>query len=135
MTFSSVETQVQPLVPTSSAVKDWRVRQAVELIRRTPTIPILSIAISLNLSPSRFRHLFKKEIGVTPRQYLRRARLQCARELLETSALSVKEITRTVGFNDVSHFVRHYKIIYGQTPRQTRAARHNFHCTANTVSK
>jgi AraC family transcriptional regulator, arabinose operon regulatory protein len=136
MTLSSVESlQIQSLLPPTSAAKDWRVRQAVELIRCTPEIQVLDIALRLNLSASRFRHLFTAELGMSPREYLRRARLQRARELLEASRLSVKEITRTVGFTDVSHFVRHYKKTYGQTPRQTRHTRNNFHSVAIAANK
>src|SRR5579872_3667738 len=107
------------LVPPGLAV-DWRVQQAVEFIGRKPTIQVRDIAKSLNLSASRFRHLFTAELGMSPRQYLRRARLKCARELFEASSLSVKEVTAIVGVNDISHFVRDYKIAYGQTPGQTR---------------
>jgi transcriptional regulator GlxA family with amidase domain len=136
MTLGFVERLlVQPLVPPTCAAKDWRVRQAVELIRRTPTIQVLDIALSLNLSASRFRHLFTAELGMSPRQYLRRARLQRARELLEASPLSVKEITGIVGFNDISHFVRYYKTTYGQTPSQTRHTRDDFHRAAITANK
>ena len=136
MTLSSVESlQVQRLLPPTSAAKDWRVRQAVELITRAPAIQVLDITLSLNLSASRFRHLFTAELGMSPREYLRRARLQRARELLETTPLSVKEITRIVGFNDISHFIRHYKTAYGQTPRQTRHTRNDFHSAAATANK
>jgi transcriptional regulator GlxA family with amidase domain len=133
MTLSSVKPlQLQPLVPPTCAAADWRVRQAVELIRRKPAIQVWDIALSLNLSASRFRHLFAAELGMSPRQYLRRARLQCARELLEASALSVKEVTTMVGFNDISHFVRDYKTTYGHTPGQTRKIST---ATASTANK
>jgi len=33
----------------------------------------------------------------------------------------VKEIAARVGANDISHFLRQYKAVYGQTPSETRA--------------
>ena len=42
--------------------------------------------------------------------------MERAKELLETSFLSVKEIAHRVGLNDESHFVRDFKMIYGLTP-------------------
>jgi len=47
---------------------------------------------------------------------LRRARMESARHLLETSFLSVKQIMVCVGINDISHFARCFKDTYGLTP-------------------
>ena len=38
-----------------------------------------------------------------------------------TTFLRVKEVAASVGWNDVSHFVRDYKATYRQTPSQTRS--------------
>jgi len=88
-----------------------------------PLIEIANIAVCLNLSTSRFRHLFKEELGISPNHYLKIVRLEGAKELLENSFLRVKEITALVGSNDVSHFVRDYKAFFGETPSQTRHRR------------
>jgi len=81
---------------------------------------VSDIAADLNLSSSRFRHLFKQELGLSPKRYLKLTRLNRAKKLLENSFLRVKEITTVLGVNDVSHFVRDYKAFYRQTPSQTR---------------
>jgi AraC family transcriptional regulator of arabinose operon len=47
--------------------------------------------------------------------------MQAAKELLETTFLSIKEIVALVGFNDESHFVRNFKKLYGVTPSEHRA--------------
>lgn len=78
------------------------------------------IASILRLSPSRFRHLFKKETGFSPTQYVKQLRLLHARRLLEKSMLSVKEVMAAVGMNDFSHFVRDFKAMHGMTPLQAR---------------
>ena len=46
--------------------------------------------------------------------------MQAAKELLETTFLSVKEIVALAGFNDESHFVRNFKKLYGVTPSEHR---------------
>jgi YesN/AraC family two-component response regulator len=74
----------------------------------------------VNLSTSRLRYLFKREIGVAPGHYLKAFRLERARELLETTFLSVKEIIRSIGVKDQSHFIREFKKFYGLTPAQYR---------------
>ena len=99
---------------------DPRIRKALEVIERTYPVEIGPIASKLNLSDSRFRHLFKKELGMSPSHYIILIRLRRAKELLENSFLRVKEVATLVGATDISHFVRSYKMLYGQTPSQTR---------------
>jgi transcriptional regulator GlxA family with amidase domain len=104
---------------------DPRIQLAVKLLEKNalaPAIRINEIAARLHISSSHLRHIFKKEVGVAPAHYVRALRLRHARDLLETTFLSVKEIMAAVGFSDVSHFVRAYKSQFGETPSQTRAS-------------
>lgn len=57
-----------------------------------------------------------------PIQYLKVLRIERAKHLLETSFLSIKEITHIIGLNDESHFVRDFKKIYGVPPTLYRTA-------------
>lgn len=57
---------------------------------------------------------------MSPIHYLKSLRMERAKELLEKSFLSVKEIAHRVGLNDESHFVRDFKLIYGLTPMSYR---------------
>jgi len=119
---SSPRTRPLPDVESLTApTQDPRIRQALSLLRQYRAPGLSELAAMLNLSTSRFRHLFKKELGVSPKHYLTTLRLQRARRLLENSYLEVKEVTAAIGVNDVSHFVRNYKAMYHQTPSQTRA--------------
>lgn len=103
------------------SVQDQRIRRGLEILQHDPKVNLDSIALLVNLSASRFRHLFKKETGISPAIYLRVTRLKQARTFLQGSFLSVKEVAARVGINDLSHFVRDYKALFGQTPSQTRA--------------
>lgn len=78
------------------------------------------LAQRVNLSPSRLQHLFKAETGVSLTQHLKALRLERARELLETTFLSVKQIMTTAGLKNKSHFVKDFKKAYGMTPTQYR---------------
>ena len=82
---------------------------------------IQELAQLVNLSASRLRHLFKIEIGITPAQYLKRARMQKAEMLLRTTFLSVKEIINRVGMTNGSHFVHEFKKAYGVAPTRYRS--------------
>ncbi len=74
------------------------------------------LARSVNLSVWRLGHIFRSHVGMAPIKYLRLLRMERAKELLETSCLSIKEIGYQVGLNDESHFVRDFKKTYGAPP-------------------
>jgi two-component system response regulator YesN len=102
---------------------DSRVRQAIHLLSRDLSLDVdfKALAASVNLSPSRLQHLFKDETGLTPAQYLKRLRLERAKELLEGSFLRLKEVMPLVGITDESHFVRDFKKAHGLPPRRYRS--------------
>ena len=81
-----------------------------------------TLATLVNLSTSRFRHLFKQETGTSPRQYLRELRLRKAEVLLATTFLSIKEIAEAVGLAPLNHFMRRFKKRHGVTPGAYRIA-------------
>lgn len=101
---------------------DPRVRHAIDLLSRdlSRNLDMEALANSVNLSTSRLRHLFKDETGVTPAQYLKRLRLERARELIDGSFLRLKELMPQVGISDESHFVRDFKKEHGLPPIKYR---------------
>lgn len=65
------------------------------------------------------RKLFKKEVGVTPHQYLIDKRLQTAAECLSSSyteGSNISEIARMCGFREPLYFSRVFKNKYGVSP-------------------
>jgi AraC-like DNA-binding protein len=84
------------------------------------SIPIEEIARLVRLSRSRFCYLFKLEVGLAPTQYLKKIRMEKARELLRTTFLDIKEVATKVGYNDSTHFMREFKKAYCSTPSQYR---------------
>jgi AraC-like DNA-binding protein len=100
-----------------------KVRVAVRFVEETfhRDIYVAEVAELVKLSPSRFCHLFKSEMGMSFGQYLKNARMEKARQLLETSFEPIKAIAPEVGYKDASHFEREFKKNYGMTPSQYRA--------------
>jgi len=78
------------------------------------------LAAGVNLSASRFRHLFKEETGVTVTEYLRERRLERAEVLLRTTFMTIKEVLSESGLTSMSHFVQYFKRRYGLTPTAYR---------------
>ncbi len=78
------------------------------------------IAKACKLSPSHFRYLFNRHFGLTPRAYLRRARLRRARELMVGTAMTLSEIAMKSGFATIHSFSRAFRATVGSSPREFR---------------
>jgi len=101
---------------------DHRVKAAIDTMHQSVAVQLSMSTLSrrVNLSVTRFRQLFKKELGLSPMQYIKRVRLERAANLLQTSFLSIKEVGFHTGLGDTSHFVRDFKKRYGLTPGEFR---------------
>lgn len=69
---------------------------------------------------SRYRDVFLKQIGISPKQYIIQQRITHACNLLSTSKQSVEEIAANCGYPDVRYFYRVFKGIVGITPNNYR---------------
>jgi AraC family transcriptional regulator, arabinose operon regulatory protein len=94
-----------------------------ELERRlAEPVTVAQLAAAVNLSPSRFAHLFRAETGVSPMRYLHTQRMRRARLLLERTFLTVKQVMGQVGCGDPSHFARDFRRFHGLAPSECRGA-------------
>ena len=103
-------------------------RRAVEAAlwieeRSSEPVDLQSMASEAGLSPFHFLRIFTRVVGVTPHQYLVRARLRHAARLLAEGARSVTEVCFQVGFGNLSNFVRTFHRAAGVSPRRFRRAK------------
>ncbi len=114
-----IQPRGESLAPTPMDPRIWKVEVLVgKNIQRN--LHLGDLAAMAGLSVSRMCHLFKSQTGLAPSRFLKVLRMQKAKELLETTSLSVKEITARVGVNDVSHFVRDFERTYRLSPARYR---------------
>lgn len=101
---------------------DKRIKQSISLmqINLVKPLSVAKLAKSQKMSASRFAHLFREEVNITPIHYFKKLRLARAKELLEGTDICIKEIMALAGFNDKSHFVRDFRHAYGITPKMYR---------------
>jgi transcriptional regulator GlxA family with amidase domain len=100
---------------------DSRVRYVLELIHTRyadPHFTLATIAADVNLSVWHLCRLLKENSGLSFGKHLNTARVEAARHLLSVSALSIKEIAATVGYRRTSDLDRHFKQLYGLTPKK-----------------
>ncbi|KRD28713.1 transcriptional regulator [Lysobacter sp. Root916] len=79
-------------------------------------------AASAGLSAFHFLRLFSAVLGVTPHQYLLRARLRRAVPLLADEGRPITQVAYDSGFADLSNFVRTFRRAAGVSPRGFRRA-------------
>lgn len=63
---------------------------------------------------------FKKETGQSLNSYIRYAKVERAKLLLETTGLSVREIAEKLAYNTVNYFIQSFRETTGYTPAQYR---------------
>ena len=98
------------------------VRQATACIqaRYAEALTREDIAQQVGINADYLTDCFRQELGITPMTYLRRYRIRQARELLETSHLSIMQVALEVGFSESAHFTRTFQREVGMTPRAYR---------------
>jgi len=101
-----------------------RVQRAVAYLHQHLAEPLDldQLAEVSDLSRSHLTRLFRHHTGHTPMTYLRRARVEHARQLLADVDLSIKQIARRCGFDDAYHFSRVFRQIDGLSPTLYREA-------------
>jgi len=79
-----------------------------------------SMASLVNMSARHFARVFAREVNMTPMEFVQRARIDCARNLLETSDLPLKTVAFKSGFGSVRHMRFLFNEKLGLTPSQYR---------------
>lgn len=78
------------------------------------------IAAIACMNKYKFSRLFKERSGQNFKSYLNTTRIKKAAGLLKNLDLSVTEIAILVGYKNITHFNRTFKMIYGESPRKYR---------------
>jgi AraC-like DNA-binding protein len=84
------------------------------------SLPLESHAARFGMSYSTFRHYFKAQTGLSPRQFALECLLQQAKDLLQDTNLPVGVIADKLGFKSVNYFSRFIKQRTGLSPNHRR---------------
>jgi AraC-like DNA-binding protein len=80
-----------------------------------------TLAKAVHLSPKYLSNLFRKTTGKTITDFLTIRRLKHASQLLQTTALSVQEVSELSGYSNCSYFCHTFRKYVGMTPGQFRS--------------
>ena len=83
-------------------------------------LSVPALARRAAMSPRTFARTFRAELGTTPAAYVQAARIDAARRLLESTALSTVEVARACGFGTVETMHRAFRRTVRTTPGQYR---------------
>lgn len=78
-----------------------------------------SLSKDMAMSETSLYRYFKKYTSQSPVQYIKNIRLQQAKEILLQNRLTVKEVSKQVGYKSSSQFSREFHSYFGFTPKET----------------
>jgi AraC-like DNA-binding protein len=105
-------------------------REVIELANKVLEMPaehddVSMLADTVFRSRSHFTRTFRRILGTSPRQFVKSTKLLKARNLLQTTSLSIGEISSLLGYSSTQYFSRQYRSHFATTPGEDRQrARH-----------
>ena len=104
---------------------DWRVFRLQQFIDRQMgrlgwRLTDACQDLELGVSAPYAARLFRQYVGLSLREYTKRRRLRSAAMCLETTPLSIKEISSNLGYSTPAEFFRQFKATFHVTPSDYR---------------
>ena len=101
----------------SEAINDNRIISAIEYIDTdiSASLNVEKVADYVHLSPKQLVRIFKKEMGITPGEYIKSQRIKCISDML-INGLTPGDIVEAMGYSDSTSMIKSYKRFSGTTP-------------------
>lgn len=102
-----------------------QIKRVVKNIRQDPSrhVSVTDLAKEAGLSVPHFQRRFKDEIGMPPKEYLNRCRIEYAKSLLRDTKLSVTSTAHELGFSSSQYFATVFRKYTGLTPVEFLSAK------------
>ncbi|MCL6671131.1 GlxA family transcriptional regulator [Streptomyces panaciradicis] len=104
----------EPRLATTRGARAWALGRLHEPIQ------LRDMAAQESMSVRTFTRRFREEVGVSPGQWLTQQRVERARQLLETTGLSMDRIAHDAGFGTAQSMRQHLQTALGVTPTAYR---------------
>jgi len=109
-----------------SSTGDYRINKAINIIaiHYSEKLTVKELASQVKLDEVYFGYLFKKETGITVRQYITQIRIRHAENMLQRGNLKIYQVAEYCGFSDVVHFYKSFKDVRGFPPSRCLPKKH-----------
>lgn len=106
-------------------VRGAKISRAIAFMERNLEEPLQTdvVAAEVGSSVRQLERLFKTQLDTTPARFLKRLRLERAKELLSNTELSIVEVVCATGFENPTHFSKCFKRRFSAAPTVWRSAR------------
>lgn len=115
-----VQTQTVLRVDQNKNAENSPIHAIAEYIRANITAPINLKLMSEKacMSTTSFYRYFKRELGMSPIEFILNEKIKHAKSLLKNPGIQVNEVCFMAGFDDCNYFIRIFKKYEGITPKQ-----------------
>ncbi|GAA4004019.1 DJ-1/PfpI family protein [Allokutzneria multivorans] len=108
-----------PLEPVSTTRRVDDLRHHITRNIAEP-LTVADLAAHAHVSERQLTRIFKADLGMTPAAYLESARVEAARNRLESTDDALERVASTCGFNTVDTLIRAFRRQLGMTPTEYR---------------
>lgn len=120
--LSKVKSAAVKVANTKKDKKGSVINRAIEFINKNynSMLSLDDVSMEVDVTPYYFSRLFKEEMNIGFVEYVAKLRIEKAKELLNCSGMSMKEICLEVGYTDPNYFSRQFKKYEGVSPTEYR---------------
>jgi AraC-like DNA-binding protein len=116
-----------PLRPKAAPGPSAAVIAAEKIQSDRSILKVDQAAAAIGVDVRTLQRMFQREVGIGPKEVIKRIRLQEAAEtLLRSPGLSCGKLALDVGYFDQAHFIRDFKSVVGATPDAYRRRQPGF---------
>lgn len=119
--FASLKSRMTPEKTRSK--RSELVMQALDVMKKHPEYDVPTLAKQVCVSESGLYGMFRKELGETPITVKNKILAERAEFLLQTTDMSVEEVSERLGFSSSGYFRKVIRSVTGKSPRELRGDR------------
>ena len=83
-------------------------------------LSVSELSAFFGISPRRLHQIFIKEVGVSPKQYIMKKKMEEGYRLLVQTSMPINKIAEALCFSSQYHFTNEFKKLFHQTPTEVR---------------
>lgn len=103
------------------------VQAAARLIRKNWSLRMTELHDLIAISPRQLQREFKNQLGITPKAYMRLARMSAVHRYLSAEGkVDLTAVAHASGFADQAHFIREFHALTGSRPGTFRKERDRY---------